>query len=87
MYYVYILKSGKDGKLYIGYSDNLRRRLSEHKSGKVTSTKYRLPLELVYYEAYKNIEDAKKRESGIKNSGSVHTGLVKRIRKSIDMGL
>jgi len=34
MFYVYILKSEKDGKLYIGYTNDLKRRLEEHNSGK-----------------------------------------------------
>jgi len=84
MFYVYILKSKKDGKLYIGYSADLKRRLIEHKQGKVFNTKYRLPVELVYYEAYKNIDDAKNREKSFKHSGSVHNGLVKRIKRSIE---
>jgi len=84
MYYVYILKSGKDGNLYIGYSENLKRRITEHKAGKVFNTKHRLPIELVYYEAYKNIDDAKEREMSFKRSGAVHNGLVKRIKRSVD---
>ena len=52
MYYVYVLKSEKDGKLYIGRTTDLRRRYSEHTQGHVFSTKGRRPLLLVYYEAY-----------------------------------
>lgn len=51
-YYIYILKSLKDNKLYIGKTSNLKRRLKEHQEGKVTSTKGRIPLQLVYFEAY-----------------------------------
>jgi len=58
MEYVYVLKSLKDGKFYVGHTDNLERRLSEHNKGKVTSTKYRCPFELVYYEACRNQNDA-----------------------------
>ena len=83
MFYVYILKSKKDKKLYIGYTANLRRRLLEHQKGRVENTSHRLPVELVYYESYKNIDDAKDREKGFKNSGSVYNGLVKRIKRSI----
>lgn len=83
MYYVYILKSKKDDKLYIGYTENLKRRFAQHQKGEVESTSYRLPVELVYYEAYRNIDDAKIREKGFKKSGSVYNGLVKRISKSI----
>ena len=83
MFYVYILKSKKDNKLYIGYTENLRRRISEHTRGESYNTKYRLPVELIYYESYKNIDDAKDREKSFKNSGSVYNGLVKRIKRSI----
>jgi len=84
MFYVYIIKSLKDNKLYIGYTDNLKRRISEHKSKKVNSTKHRLPLELIYYESYKNIDDAKERERNFKHSGSVYNGLIKRIKRSLE---
>ena len=39
-YYVYILKSEKDGKNYAGYTQNLKLRLEQHQKGKVTSTKH-----------------------------------------------
>ncbi len=51
-----------DGKLYIGYTDNLMRRLKEHKSGKVHTTLRRLPVELVYYEACLTKTKAMERE-------------------------
>jgi putative endonuclease len=68
MYYVYILKSKKDNKLYIGYSTNLKRRFSEHQKGLVISTKPRRPFELIFYEAYKSMKDAKRREMYFKTS-------------------
>ncbi len=68
MYYVYVLKSLKDHKLYIGYSENLKRRFSEHQSGKVPSTKPRRPFELIFYEAYKAMSDAKRREMYFKTN-------------------
>ena len=83
MFYVYILKSQKDSKLYIGYTGNLKRRINEHISGKVFTTKHRLPIQLIYYEAYRDSEDAKKREYSFKHSGSVYNGLVRRIRRSV----
>ena len=52
MYYVYVLQSLKDKKLYIGYTANLRRRLKEHKHGGSESTKKRLPFRLIFYEAF-----------------------------------
>lgn len=47
MYWVYILKSLKDGKLYIGRTNNIERRLQEHNSGIVPSTKSRTPFILL----------------------------------------
>lgn len=61
-YYVYILRSSKDKKLYIGFTDNLRRRFSEHNQGKQKPTKPRGPLKLIFYEAYLNKGDALRRE-------------------------
>lgn len=71
MYFVYILFSHKDGKLYIDYTKHVENRFALHASGRVTSTKNRRPLELIYYEAYRNQTDAKKREVFLK-SGSGH---------------
>lgn len=68
MYYVYILKSEKDNKLYIGYSTDLKKRFSEHQNGNVRSTRPRRPFELVFYEAYKSMKDAKRREMYFKTT-------------------
>ncbi len=62
MYYVYVLKSKKDSRFYIGFSTDLKQRLKEHNEGKVKSTKSRRPLELVYYEAYKDENKARRQE-------------------------
>jgi len=62
VYYVYILKSLNDGMFYTGYTNNLDNRLIEHKKGNVQSTKNRLPVELVYFEACLNQQDATHRE-------------------------
>ncbi len=66
MFYTYVLRSFKDGKFYIGFSNNLKRRLSEHNKGLVDSTKNRRPLELVYYEACLNEKKAIEREKKLK---------------------
>ncbi len=47
MYYVYVLRSLKDSKFYIGYTKNLEKRLNEHNNGKVIATKFRYPFEPV----------------------------------------
>ena len=54
MWYVYILRSIIDKNLYIGSTDNIRWRLAEHNSGKVDSTKSRLPFSLEAYIAVKD---------------------------------
>ena len=68
MYYVYILFSLKDKKFYIGFTNDLKRRLKEHNSGKNTSTKSRLPLKLIYYEAHLSKADAARRERYFKTT-------------------
>ncbi len=67
-HYVYVLKSLRDGRLYVGSTHDLKSRLKPHHSGLVTSTKPRRPLELIFYEAYLNEYDAKRRESYFKTS-------------------
>ena len=68
MYYVYVLKSKKDGNFYVGCTGNLRKRLSDHSDGNVRSTRYRIPFELVYYEASRNNIDALHREKYLKTT-------------------
>ena len=66
MYYVYILKSKKDTKFYTGCTNDLKKRILLHNTGKVESTKNRQPLTLIYYEAFLNKEDAFQREQWLK---------------------
>ena len=68
MYYVYVLFSHKDKKFYTGFTENLKRRLFEHNEGLSKSTKFRRPLELVYYEACKDRKDAMHREVYLKTT-------------------
>jgi len=67
-YYVYVLLSKKDDELYIGYTQDLERRIEEYNTKKNFSTKSRLPLLLVYVEACLNEEDAKRRENYLKTT-------------------
>jgi len=53
-FYVYVLKSEKDGNLYIGKTKDLKKRFKKHTDGQVPATKNRRPLQLIYYEAYTN---------------------------------
>ena len=66
MYYTYILRSLKDKKLYVGFTEDIQKRFNEHNSGLVKSTKDRIPFELIYYEACLNKLDAIKREKYFK---------------------
>ena len=66
MFYTYILKSEKDGKMYIGFSNDLKQRILEHNNGFVPATKTRRPLTLIYYEACLNKQSAIEREKYFK---------------------
>jgi putative endonuclease len=67
-FYVYVLESFKDDKRYIGYTNNLKRRIEEHKKGLSFATKFRLPFRLIYFEGCLNEEDAKRREHYLKGT-------------------
>lgn len=77
-YYTYILLSHKDSRLYIGYTEDVHKRFALHSAGSVRATRHRRPLELIYFEAYKNQLDAKKRETFLK-SGSGHRFIAKQL--------
>ncbi len=72
MFYVYVLKSDIDGKLYTGYTHNIRKRIFEHNKGLNFSTKHRKPLKMIYCEVCLDEQDAKAREKYLK------TGMGKR---------
>ena len=84
MFYTYVLKSKKDQQLYVGSTNDLKKRFKEHNDGKVFSTKPRRPFELVYYEAYKAESDARDREKNLKLRSRAFTQLKKRIEKSVE---
>ncbi len=67
MYYVYVLQSKKDSRLYKGFAGDLKKRLREHNDGLVRYTKPWRPWKLIYYEAYVVKEDAIAREKYIKS--------------------
>ena len=78
MWFVYILKSLRDNDLYIGSTNNVHRRLSEHNLGNVDSTKCRIPFTLEAYIAVKDKSKAIELEQYLK-TGSGRTVLQKRI--------
>ena len=83
MYYVYLIKSKKTNKIYIGYTTNLKQRLDQHNQGKSLATKFGAPYELIYYEAFKTNQDAKIREQKIKYHGQGIRRLKERLKNSL----
>jgi putative endonuclease len=65
-YYTYVLQSERDGKLYAGFTKDLKLRFEQHNKGLVESTKDRRPLRLVYYEACLDRNDSIRREKYFK---------------------
>ena len=65
---VYILKSQKDGLLYIGFTTDLHRRLTEHIHGHSDATAPRRPFDLIYCEYHASKADALRRESYFKTT-------------------
>jgi putative endonuclease len=66
MQYIYVLQSKQDNDLYIGCTNDIKNRLILHNNKKVESTRCRVPLKLVYYEAYIDSKDAFNRERFLK---------------------
>lgn len=79
MFYVYLLRSRKDLKFYIGSTNDLRKRFKDHFEGRVFSTRSRRPLDLIYYEAYTVESNARKREQSLKYRGRARAQLLKRV--------
>ena len=73
MYYVYLLKSKQNGKLYTGFTTDLRSRLKKHQNKGVYTTKRMGMIELVYYEAFKSRLDARRREIYLKTTKGKRT--------------
>ncbi|MDD5355567.1 MAG: GIY-YIG nuclease family protein [Candidatus Omnitrophica bacterium] len=85
MFYVYLLRSAKDKGIYIGFTNNLERRIKEHNQGLVYSTKSRRPFELVYLEGYKSEKEARHRENNLKLHSRAFAQLKKRIKISLSL--
>jgi putative endonuclease len=83
MFFMYILKSIKTERLYIGFANDINRRLKEHNSGLVKSTKPYMPYQCVYYEAYRSKQDAVTREHNLKLRARALRQLLVRIQVSI----
>ncbi|MFH1561651.1 MAG: GIY-YIG nuclease family protein [Patescibacteria group bacterium] len=72
-WYTYVLRCRKAEKLYVGFTGNLKRRLEQHKSGQVHSTKRLGNCELIFYEAFVSKEDAQRREKYLKTTKGKRT--------------
>ena len=83
-YYVYILQSINKNFIYIGYTENLQQRLIEHNTKQNTSTNFYVPLELILYEAYRNMADAKRRELYLKSNRG-RTTLMTMLKEYLNM--
>ena len=66
MFYTYVLLSEIDGNFYIGYTEDLKKRVEQHQQGLVSSTASKIPYKLVYYEACIEEQDALAREKSLK---------------------
>jgi putative endonuclease len=79
MFYVYVLHSSRQGELYIGSTNDLKKRIVEHNNGEVRSTKTKRSYKLVYYEAYEIESDARRREKMLKLRGQARKQLLLRL--------
>ncbi|MFA5833253.1 MAG: GIY-YIG nuclease family protein [Bacteroidota bacterium] len=70
MYLVYILQSLKSGKYYVGHTDDLPYRFTQHNNGYSKSTKSGIPWKIVHTEPFSTRSDAMKREHEIKSKKS-----------------
>jgi putative endonuclease len=85
-YYTYVLGSKKRSWIYVGVTIDLKKRMEQHHSGKSCATRKYLPVELVYYEAYRSLVDANNREKSLKQYGGALRQLKKRIKQSLIKG-
>jgi putative endonuclease len=83
MYHVYLLRSRKNESFYIGYTNNIQRRLSEHNDGTVEYTKKYKTWQLIYCESFISLNDAKIREKSLKHFGKAFSLLKSRIKYSL----
>ncbi len=66
MYFVYIIKSVKNGRYYTGFTSNLELRIKQHNDGQTKSLKNRGPFEIVFTQTYNTALEARRREIEIK---------------------
>ncbi len=86
MHFVYLIYNTKTKKFYLGETDNLSRRLKQHRLGMNKSTKFYCEYwHYVYAEIYKSKNDAKAREKRLKSHGSGMVEIKKRIKHSTQL--
>ena len=73
VWYVYILRCAGDGTIYVGSTNDLKRRLSEHKEGRVAWTRERLPVVLEAYIAVRQQSTARELEKYLKSGSGIAT--------------
>lgn len=83
--YVYLLRSQSTRGLYVGFTHDLRKRLTEHNKGLNQSTRPYKPWDLIYYEAHKEESDARRREKYLKTTQGSRA-LCKMIRDQLNGG-
>ena len=81
---VYVLLSKKDNKFYIGYTTNLKQRLTHHFKGYSFATSFRRPFTLIFCEYYYSKKDALKREKYFKTTAGKKT-LRLMLRESLEL--
>jgi len=67
MYFVYVLKSRVDGRLYKGMTDNIEKRIYEHNIGKTKFTRPYIPWDLVFSKEFETREEAREYEKWLKS--------------------
>jgi putative endonuclease len=69
-YYVYVLRSEKDGSFYIGHTADLEERLKRHNERRSRYTRNKVPWKLIYQKGFNTRTEAIKREREIKRMKS-----------------
>ncbi len=86
MYYFYILRSKKNGKLYLGQTTDLKNRLQSHNKGENKATKPNIPYELIFYSGFIDEKDAINCEKYFKSTSGwkrIHKMLQNTIKEEI----
>lgn len=85
MFFVYFLKSRKDGTFHIGQTNNIENRIGRHNKGLIKSTKNHVPFHLIYIENHNTRREAMLREKYLKSIVGVKEK--RAIIESIQLGL